>query len=85
MSRWRRFALRLRERFTRAVKGVLLWALPSPYLRYLPLPYPSTGAPDCWLRQGQDQVAAGNASRRRLDMGYTMDRFTYKNLTECAH
>ncbi|CAK9100569.1 Alpha-galactosidase (Melibiase) [Durusdinium trenchii] len=85
ISRWRRMLLRLRERFLWAVKGVLLWALPRPYLRYLPLPYPSSGTPDLWLRQGQQQVADGHASKRHLDMAYTMDRFVYKNLVECMH
>ncbi|CAK9056115.1 unnamed protein product [Durusdinium trenchii] len=57
----------------------------KPYLRYLPLPYPSSGTPDLWLRQGQQQVADGHASKRHLDMAYTMDRFVYKNLVECMH
>ncbi|CAK9063210.1 unnamed protein product, partial [Durusdinium trenchii] len=56
-----------------------------PHLRYLPLPYPSTGTPDRWLQQGQKQVADGHGCKKHLDLAYTMDRFVYKNLTECGH
>ncbi|CAK9081636.1 unnamed protein product [Durusdinium trenchii] len=56
-----------------------------PHLRYLPLPYPSTGTPDRWLLQGQKQVADGHGCKKHLDLAYTMDRFVYKNLTECGH
>eukprot|EP00913_Durusdinium_trenchii_P030654 g28709.t1 len=57
----------------------------QPYLRFLPLPYPSTGTADMWLRQGQQQVKDGHGCRKHLDMAYTMDRFTYQNLSECIH
>ena len=30
-------------------------------------------------------MADGHASKRHLDMAYTMDRFVYKNLVECMH
>ncbi|CAK9101246.1 Retrovirus-related Pol polyprotein from transposon RE1 (Retro element 1) (AtRE1) [Includes: Protease RE1 [Durusdinium trenchii] len=92
-QKWRRFGLdgilEVQSSFERWVHRRLKMVdgprSSTPYLRYLPLPYPSSGTPDLWLRQGQQQVADGHASKRHLDMAYTMDRFVYKNLVECMH
>ena len=43
-QRWRRMVMWLKERAMWAAKGVLLWLLQRPYLRWLPLPYPATAS-----------------------------------------
>ena len=39
-----------------AAKGVLLWLLQRPYLRWLPLPYPATSSVEKWLCHAQSMV-----------------------------
>ncbi|CAL1128158.1 unnamed protein product [Cladocopium goreaui] len=96
-QRWRRIGqdgiielqmsmfLKLNERMLWAARGVLLWLLQRPFLRFLPFPYPSTSSTDKWLEQARKQVSAGVISKRHFKLAVAMKQFTMANLGECIH
>ena len=84
-GKWRRMIIRLRERAIWAAKGLCLWLLQRPYLRFLPVPYPSTPSIDKWKHQAREQVTAGTLPRRYLDFANRNGRFTMQNMGECIH
>ena len=84
-QRWRRMTLRLRERFQWAAKGVVLWLVQRPSLRWLPLPYPSVATPEAWLEQAQKQVKDKVQSFRHVDKAWRQWKFNLKNLGDCAY
>ena len=84
-GKWRRMIIRLRERAIWAAKGLCLWLLQRPYLRFLPLPYPSTPSIEKWKHQAREQVTAGTLPRRYLDFANRNGRFTMQNMGECIH
>ena len=85
VQRWRRLILRMRTRFTWATQGVLLWALPRCYLRYLPLPYPATASVKFWEEeQAKSQAKDGIISKKHLARAKKEQKFTYLNLNECV-
>ncbi|CAL1132431.1 unnamed protein product, partial [Cladocopium goreaui] len=79
---WRRMFLKLNERMLWAARGVLLWLLQRPFLRFLPFPYPSTSSTDKWLEQARKQVSAGVISKRHFKLAVAMKQFTMANLGE---
>ena len=81
-GRWRRMFLKLNERMLWAARGVLLWLLQRPFLRFLPFPYPSTSSTDKWLKQARKQVSAGVISKRHFKLAVAMKQFTMANLGE---
>ncbi|CAK8990108.1 unnamed protein product [Durusdinium trenchii] len=85
VGRWKRMYLRMGERFRWAAKGLLLWLLQRPYLRYLPLPYPSTTTTAAWLAQVRKQVSDGTIPPRYLKNCLEKNLFTMSNLAECRH
>ncbi|CAK9054047.1 Teneurin-3, partial [Durusdinium trenchii] len=85
VGRWKRMFLRMGERFRWAAKGLLLWLLQRPYLRYLPLPYPSTTTTAAWLAQVCKQVSDGTIPPRYLKNCLEKNLFTMSNLAECRH
>ena len=84
-GRWRRMLLKLNERMLWAARGVLLWAVQKPFLRFLPFPYPSTSSTDKWLEQARKQASAGVISKRHYELAVSKKLFTMTNLGECIH
>ena len=62
------------------IKGVLLWLLQRPYLRFLPLPYPSVSLVTSWTLQAESMVSRGILPRRFFEKC----SFTAANLSEAT-
>ena len=77
--------LKLNERMLWAARGVLLWAVQKPFLRFLPFPYPPTSSTDKWQEQALKQVSAGVLSKRHYKLAVSKKLFTMANLGECIH
>lgn len=84
-GKWCRFVLRMHQRALWAAQGVFLWLLQRPYLRYLPLPYPSTSTVEKWLSQAEQQVSQKTLSSKHLDFAWKNWRYNMANLGECIH
>ena len=54
--RWRRMLLRLRAKAAWHARGLLLWLLPRPQLRYAPFPYPSISHTRHWQEQAESMT-----------------------------
>lgn len=75
----------MRERSNWARQGLLLWALQRPYLRYLPLPYPSTASVERWEAQGRVLCMDKVMAKRHFDKAVKSNGFNYENLREMIH
>ena len=84
-GKWRRFVLRMHQRALWAAQVVFLWLLQRPYLRFLPLPYPSTSTVERSLSQAEQQVSHKILSSKHLDFTWKSWRFNMANLGECIH
>ena len=62
--------------------GLLLWLLPRPYLRYLPIPYQSVENLVQWQSQCQTMATAGCFPKRHLTRAKQLNAFTMSNLAE---
>ena len=78
---WRRLVLRQAHRSAWHWLGSLLWLLPRPYLRNLPIPYPSVVTPQDYWRQrrapeGNTQLIGSQTllelTQLRIRMGQTL-------------
>ena len=85
VGRWRRFVMRLKERALWAARGVLLWVLQKPFLRWLPLPYPATASVEKWITQCKSQVQGKAFPARHFQKALAQNLFTMANLGECVH
>ena len=79
------FVMRLDARVVWHIRGVLLWLLQRPYLRYLPCPYPTVGTIEGWKLQADSMVRSGAYPRRHLRAALIKGAFTMGNLQECCH
>lgn len=84
-GQWMRFVLRLDARAVWHIRGVLLWLLQRPYLRFLPCPYPTVGTIEAWKLQADSMVRSGALARRHLRSALIKGAFTIGNLQECCH
>ena len=84
LMRWRRMMLRLIDRTRWHVHGMLLWLLQRPYLRYLPVPYPSVTTLEQWKLQCGQMVASRSWSPAWIKKGHAAKQFTVSNLSEVA-
>lgn len=76
--------LRLIDRARWHVHGMLLWLLQRPYLRYLPVPYPSVTTLEQWKLQCGQMVASRSWSSAWIKKGHAAKQFTVSNLAELA-
>lgn len=82
LGRWSRMVLRLGHRAVWHVRGMLLWLLQRPYLRYAPFPYPSVSTVSQWQLQAEQMVASGALSKRHLERGRQQGVFKVGPLSE---
>ena len=80
--RWRRFMARLVSRLDWHIRGVLLWLLQRPTLRWVPLPYPSVGSIPQWREQAKAMVQNHTMARRHLRRALQAGAFTMRNLQD---
>ena len=80
MTRWRRVVLRLWHRARWSYKGVLLWFVRQPGLRFLPWPYPSVSSVAQWRTQAEAMIESRCYPRKWL----VRASFTASNLSLLA-
>ena len=78
--------LRSQERSVWAAKGLLLWLLlRKPWLRFLPLPYPSTTTLQQWKEQALRQAMDGVIPKQHLKKAELAQTFNMQSLGDCSH
>ena len=82
LTSWTRMVQRLFVRLAWHVHGMLLWLLQRPYLRYLPVPYPSVSNLTQWQSQCLAMVEAKCFSKRHLTRARQLQAFNMANLSE---
>lgn len=80
---WRRMVVRLRVRLLWHVQGIALWLCRRPWLRYLPLPYPSISLGRQWQLQAQQMVTNGALPQKHFQKALHAEAFTASNLKDC--
>ena len=80
---WTRLMVRLRARLLWHANGIALWLCRRPWLRYLPLPYPSISLVRQWQLQAQQMVENGAPPRRHYERALRAEAFTAIHLGEC--
>ena len=80
MARWRRMVVRLWHRARWSYKGVLLWFVRQPGLRFLPWPYPSVSSVAQWRTQAEAMIESRCYPRKWLARA----SFTASNLSLLA-
>ena len=80
MARWRRMVVRLWHRARWSYKGVLLWFVRQPGLRFLPWPYPSVSSVAQWRTQAEAMIESRCYPRKWL----VRASFTASNLSLLA-
>lgn len=81
-QKWKRFALRLSSRLAWSRKGLLLWIIQRPEIRYLPLPLPSVASIQQWKDQMNEWLKL-----RAWPMKWAREavsRMSLVNLKECV-
>lgn len=81
-GRWGRFVSRLQARALWHIRGVLLWLLQRPGLRYVPMPYPSVASPSQWKLQAEGMVKNKCLPLRHHHMALGLEHYTMKNLAD---
>lgn len=82
VQRWRRFTARLGTRFDWHIRGILLWLLQRPMLRWVPLPYPSVGSVKMWIEQSESMGKNGTLPKRHYRRAVDRGHFTIQNLQD---
>ena len=77
--------LRSQERSLWAAKGLLLWLHRKPWLRYLPLPFPSTTTLQQWKEQALKQAMDGIFPKQHFKKAELAQSFNMQNLGDCSH
>ena len=84
VQRWSRMLMRLQRRALWHAHGVLLWLLRRPFLRFLPVPYPSVTRVDQWILQAEQMVASHVWPKRWIAKSKSAGGFVMNNLSELA-
>lgn len=74
--------LRVSHRAVWHIRGMLLWLLQRPYLRFAPFPYPSVNTVNQWCLQSEQMVASKALPRRHAERALRKKTFTQGNLSE---
>ena len=83
-TKWLRMCLRMQWRAVWHVRGMLLWLLQRPYLRYAPFPYPSVNTVQQWSLQSDQMVESKALSQRHATRAKKYKVYTMGNLSELA-
>ena len=81
---FRRFVLRLIERSLWHVRGVLLWLLRRPQLRFVPLPYPNVLTVEQWKLQAESMTRSRALPKRHVEKALGNGAFNNGNLRDAA-
>ncbi|CAK9000166.1 unnamed protein product [Durusdinium trenchii] len=74
-----------KETFRSLLSGPHPGEMARPYLRYLPLPYPSTASVERWEAQGRVLCMDKVMAKRHFDKAVKSNGFNYENLREMIH
>lgn len=84
VSAWRRVVLRMAARASWHIRGLLLWLLQRPGLRWVPLPYPAIGNVQQWRAQAESMCASKVLPKRHYVRALQHGMFTAQNLADAV-
>lgn len=84
IPRWRRFIMRLVDRYMWHARSLLLWLVQRSSLRFLPFPYPSISTVEDWEYQARTMAEQLVVVPRHTYLATKNKAFTSKNLLEMS-
>lgn len=84
VQRWSRMWSRMRRRAEWHIQGVMLWLLQRPWLRFVPMPYPSISNVPQWKLQAESMVSNKCLPLAHYRKAISADRFNAGNLNAAA-